>query len=85
MRTQITIQTLYTFDELSDSAKERAREWWRNLEAQDWDSSCTIDDAKDCAKIIGILIDDVYWSGFYSQGDGATKSGYAWVTSTLDA
>lgn len=27
--------SVFTFEELSDEAKERAREWWRNLEAQD--------------------------------------------------
>jgi hypothetical protein len=29
MRTETTTRTLYTFDELSDKAKDKAREWWR--------------------------------------------------------
>jgi hypothetical protein len=29
MRTETTTRTLYMFDELSDKAKDKAREWWR--------------------------------------------------------
>ncbi len=32
MRIETTTRTLYTFDELSDSAKERAREWYRRAQ-----------------------------------------------------
>ena len=79
-------KTLYQFDELTDRAKKTARQWWRDLEAQDWDSECVIADAVECARILGIEIDGtpnkprVYWSGFWSQGDGASFSGrYAYV------
>jgi len=34
------------------------------------------DDAKAIAKIIGIEIDDIRYSGFWSQGDGASFTGY---------
>lgn len=45
----------------------------------DWDES-TLDDAKDMAAIIGIDIDDIYYSGFSSQGDGASFTGsYAYA------
>jgi hypothetical protein len=39
--------TVYTFDELSDNAKEKAREWWRsNGLDYEWYDSC-IDDIKE--------------------------------------
>lgn len=38
-RTRTTTTTLYQFSELSDRAKERARDWWRNLEASSGDNT----------------------------------------------
>jgi hypothetical protein len=69
--------TLYKFDELpSDKAKEAAREWFRRSSDGDNDfAECVIDDAKQCAAILGIEIDEVYWCGFNSQGDGASFEG----------
>lgn len=65
--------TLYKFDELSDEAKEKAREWYRaGGYDYDWWS---FDDYIDCAKFIGIGIDNIYFSGFSSQGDGACFEG----------
>jgi hypothetical protein len=66
---------LYEFDELSDDAKEKAREWFRegNLDYDWWD--CTFDDAKAAGKYIGIDVDDIRFSGFWSQGDGASFAG----------
>lgn len=79
--------TFYTFDELSDSAKERARDWWRNASAEDNDfAESVIEDAAECLLILGIDVRQrtarlmgggtrqepaVYWSGFSYQGDGA--------------
>jgi hypothetical protein len=71
-----TIQVeLFKFDELDDSAKEKARTWYREggLDYEWWD--CVFDDAKECAKLIGISIDKIYFSGFSSQGDGACFEG----------
>lgn len=78
MRTE-TIE-VFQFDELSDSAKEKAREWYRKASANDewWD--CTVDDAKTIGALMGWDIDQVYFSGFWSQGDGACfigRMGYA--------
>lgn len=55
MPTQKTV-TLYTFEELSDKAKERARQWWRDASAQDefWDS--IYEDADTVAGLMGIEI-----------------------------
>ena len=64
--------TTYSFAELSDESKETARSWWREhgLDYEWYD--CTIDDAKMCGALLGIDIDKIYFSGFWSQGDGAS-------------
>jgi hypothetical protein len=90
MPTTIEIQ-VFTFDELSDAAKERAREWWRAAENEHSSfAECVLEDAAECAKIIGIDLcqrpvklmgggtrykPTIYYSGFYSQGDGACFEG----------
>lgn len=82
--------TEYEFDELSDEAKERARDWYRGvIEVEDY-AEYVIEDAAQCAELMGITIDTrevklmggktrqepvVYWSGFSSQGDGACFEG----------
>lgn len=72
-----TIATsIYQFDELSDAAKEKARDGFRQFvfsELYDYDP--VIDDAKKCGQIIGIEINKVYFSGFSSQGNGANFEG----------
>lgn len=35
MRTEIITRNLYMFEELSEKAKEKARDWWRDCEYQD--------------------------------------------------
>lgn len=76
---------IYQFDELSESAKERAREWYRQGNCDDsfW-SECTIDDAKEIGKYMGMDIDNIYFSGFWSQGDGACFEG-TWRASDVQA
>ena len=83
-------KTIYQFDELSDRAKERARDWFREGNGQDewWDS--TYEDVAHIADILGIDIRQkpvklmnsstrynpaIYFSGFSSQGDGACFEG----------
>lgn len=80
---------LYTFDELSPEAKERARDWYRTS-VDDSDFSCEIDEFQRFAEIIGVDFDthevplygggtrrapNIWWSGFCSQGDGACFEG----------
>ena len=81
---------VFTFDELSDAAKEKARDWWRgNLDSSDYD--CVIEDTLAISKLMGIDIDNrthegrngknwsepcIWWSGFSSQGDGACFEGH---------
>lgn len=81
-----TIKTnVYLFDELTDAAKEKAREWWRRGQLDDsyWSES-VIDCAKDVGKLLGFDISDVYWSGFSSQGDGACFVG-TWQACDVEA
>ncbi len=68
-------KTVFTFDELDERAKEKARDWWRQdgLEYEWYD--CTFDDAKRCGALLGIEIDRIFFSGFASQGDGACFEG----------
>lgn len=78
--------TVYRFDELSDRAKERARDWFREgaLDYDWWDS--IYEDAATCGEILGINLRQkpvktmggstryepaIYFSGFYTQGAGA--------------
>jgi hypothetical protein len=76
---------IYTFDELNDRAKEKAREWWRSCRDSN-DFECVIEDA---VRMLGILGFDVqthavqlmgggtrqdptiYWQVGYRQSDGA--------------
>jgi hypothetical protein len=66
--------TVYTFDELSDKAKEHALlkhiEWIDN----DWDVGI-IDNFKEQGSDRGFNIDDVRYTLAYSQGDGAAWYG----------
>ena len=74
---------IYSFDELSDDAKDRAREWWRDgfLQDSDW-HIFTIDDAKECLALLGFTVADILYTGFWSQGDGACFTG-SWSASDV--
>lgn len=64
--------TVYQYDELSPEAQEKARDWFRSAsEGDNFYSECVIEDATRIGALLGITIDDVYWSGFWSQGSGA--------------
>jgi hypothetical protein len=83
--------TLYTFNELSDGAKENARQRWRDgFECDDSFYEFIYEDAATVADIMGFDIcqtrktlmngshrydPTIYWSGFSSQGDGACFEG----------
>lgn len=71
---------IYKFDELSDEAKERARNWYREggYDYDWWDDQ--VDTFADIAEKLGFSIDRgkhrwFTFSGFYSQGDGAAFTG----------
>lgn len=70
--------TVYKFAELSDKAKEKAREWWRRASAGDlYFSEMPTENLVEIAAALGWEIDKkrIFWSGFYSQGDGAQFAG----------
>lgn len=49
--------TVYSFDELSDRAKERARDWYREAMSEDFNDTsadCVIEDAARMADLMGI-------------------------------
>lgn len=96
---EITVKA-YEFDELSDAAKEKAREWFRRASDEDnfW-SECVIDEAVKQGGHLGIDFKErqvklygggtrgepcIWWSGFWSQGDGACFEG-AWRASDVKA
>jgi hypothetical protein len=75
VETVITRTDVFAFSELSDSAKETARDWHAQT-LHDW-HEFTIEDVKECGRLIGFDIEKVYFSGFSSQGDGACFVGTA--------
>ncbi len=85
MRTETTTRTLYPYSELSDESKAKARDWWRDCTARSGDnyfSEAVVDAADTIATILGISIarrgkhsTAIFWSGFWSQGDGASFEG----------
>lgn len=97
MRMQTDTYPVFKYDELSDSAKEKAREWY--CEDLPWDPEYVIEDAATIADLFGLDIRQtrktlmggghrydptVYWSGFWSQGDGACYEGtYKYKTNSV--
>lgn len=88
---QIIETTVFNFEELSDAAKEKAREWYRDgMNGDNYFAEFVIEDAAEIAGMMGLDIFQrtirlmgggtrqepaVYWSGFSSQGDGACFEG----------
>lgn len=81
---------LYTFDELSDSAKEKARQWWRDCEAQEFGHFGELNEPiETAAKILGIALnthavglhgggtrhEPCIWWTLHVQGAGASFDG----------
>ena len=95
-----TIETqVFTFDELSDKAKEKVRNDYRqnNTDFSDFYATDCIDNAADVAELFGLDIrqtrkssgkyaPSVFYSGFCSQGDGLAFDGkYAYKKGSLSA
>ncbi len=67
---------IYSFDELSAQAREKAVEHFQEYNSYldyDWHGD-TIDDFKTILELIGYYDITCYFSGFHSQGDGACFS-----------
>lgn len=91
MRTETIERTLFKFEELSDEAKEVARDWWRQCDDDfGFDVEYVYEDASRMGKLMGIDLDTkpvklmgggtrydpcIWYSGFYSRGDGACFEG----------
>ena len=68
-----TIQLeLFSFNELSDVAKAKAIESERNSESLEYHYSGEVEYYQDVLKHIGFTNVGISFSGFYSQGDGAS-------------
>lgn len=83
MPTEVTIQA-YKFDELDERAKERVRRWHNETLHDEW-YEFIIDEAKTKGYDYGFSIDDVRFSGFYSQGDGASWTGCIRIRRFIEA
>ncbi len=75
---------IYSFDELSDKAKEKARQWYREGFDFQFSNDIVIEEAKNIFKFVGYDISKIYYSGFSSQGDGACFEG-SWKASDVNA
>lgn len=69
-----TEQTEFIYEDLSPKAKEKALEWWASTQDHEW-WDCTYANAKEDGKAKGFDIEDIRFSGFWSQGDGASWTG----------
>ena len=81
---------VYTLDELSDDAKDKAREWHRQVALSDDWFECVFEDFKRICDLLGVRFKTdsvrlfgggtrqeprIYFRGFWSQGDGACFEG----------
>ena len=88
---QVIEITVYTIDELSDAAREAARAWYReNCLDYEW-YDCVYEDFETICGLLGVTLrtgpahlyrrgardkPQVWFTGFHSQGDGASFSGH---------
>lgn len=77
MQTKTIERTMLTFEELNEDQKKQALDHYRDWNVDGgydwWDA--VYQDAENIAELMGINIDDIYFSGFWSQGDGACFTG----------
>ena len=82
--------TVYTINELADAAKENARVWYRDQGLHDEWYDFVYEDFETICGILGVTLatspvrlygggtrdkSQIFWSGFHSQGDGASFFG----------
>jgi len=78
-----TIQTEFSYRELSAKAQQKAREWFcETLDYEWWEH--VYDMAKQDGVERGFEIEDIRFSGFWSQGDGASWTGIVRIKNFLD-
>ena len=91
---RIVETTVFRLDELSERAKEQARAWYREASACDDWHECVFDDFEAICAILGVRLKTrsvrlfgggtrqkpcIWFSGFASQGDGASFRGRLWL------
>jgi len=88
--------TVYTYAELSDDAKIKARDWLREASVSDnYFAEHVVSEFSDMLKAFGFETiganpncrsrgNGIYWSGFSSQGDGACFEG-SWSAADVDS
>lgn len=84
--TRLETVTLYQYEELSDAAKQTARDWWREASVNDLSDEWDREDFERVAEILGVDLkthevtlygggkrreSNVWWSLGYCQGDFA--------------
>lgn len=68
-------KTVFLFDELSDKAKEKAREWYRSIDDGWYLQNAIENDFAEIARIIGLEVENVYYQIGYVQSDYAAIIG----------
>jgi hypothetical protein len=84
-RTEVITRTVYQYAELTDTAKAKARDWYR--EGQEVSLDWALEDYQETLKAFGVNLDKhgVCYSGFWSQGDGLSFTGeWTYQTSTRE-
>lgn len=69
---------VYSFNELSEKAKDKAREWYSADFDPDWHES-TYERAEEIGGVLGFDNMKINYSGFWSQGDGASFTATWWA------
>jgi hypothetical protein len=78
-----TEQTEFSYQELSQRAKDKALQWFsESLDYEWWDG--VYEHAKADGPERGFEIEDIRFSGFWSQGDGASWTGSTNIKAFLD-
>lgn len=75
--------TIYKYGELSEQSQQKAREWYiEGMDYEWWEGTyeMVIEDGKEK----GFYIDKIFFSGFHSQGDGASWTGQVDVRQWLE-
>ena len=76
MKTQTITKNFYLFNELSEEQKQEVLDRHRGYDVDHFEwFEYTIDDYKEILEIIGFYDIDINFSGFWSQGDGASFTG----------
>jgi len=74
---------VFKYDELSDSAKAKARDWYiEGMDYEWWEG--VYESVKEDGYELGFCVDDIRFSGFCSQGDGASWLGQVDVRQWLE-